>query len=265
MACARFGEDYLMKFTGLARFRIDFAGRVIEAYPEPDSTAATLAHLLLDQVIPRILCHMGRIVVHASSVVLEDGQAIAFTGPSGRGKSTLASAFSREGFQVVSDDCLMLESEGGAVQAFSSYPSLRLWPDSSETLWDAADPASPQISDMAHYTNKKQVFLAGAEKQAADSPLPLSALFLLNEPPEAGQASAIQIRPAGGTAAIMAMVEALFALDVVRKDIIQRNFEQAARVAGQTGIYDLTYPRHFNDLPAVVSAVVQHGRDFIRK
>jgi hypothetical protein len=256
-----------LKLPGLACFRIDFASRIIEVISEPASTLETLSHLLLDQVIPRVLCHTGRVVVHASAVLLEDGRAVAFTGTSGRGKSTLASAFSREGFPVIADDCLLLQSgdgTDGVVQAFASYPSLRLWPDSSEALWDTGDPASPRISDMAHYSNKKQVFLAGERQQELASPSPLAALYLLNKPPDAGPEPGIRIKPAGGTAAIMAMIEALFALDVVRKDLVQRNFEQAAQVAGQTEVYDLSYPRYFNELPDVVATVVQHTRKISR-
>ena len=86
MKSARLEGDYLLRIFDLAVFRIFFGERRIEAYALAECPPSTMAHLLMDQVLPRVICHQGRAVIHASAVQLPDGRAVAFTGPSGRGK-----------------------------------------------------------------------------------------------------------------------------------------------------------------------------------
>lgn len=258
MRVARFEEDYLLEILELAAFRIRFRERLIEAFPRPDCTADTLAHFLADQVLPRVLCHAGQIVLHASAVVLADGRMIAFTGPSGRGKSTLATAFLERGCAVASDDCLMLESGANAVHAWPSYPSLRLWEDSAEVLIDGNAIKTGLMAPMAQYSSKNQVFLQGEHAADQARPLKLSALCLLDDPTNSGSPEAIRMEPAGGHAAIMGIIEALFALDPGRPELVSRNFKHAALIAGRTRVFALSYARNFGDLPAVVERVMNN-------
>ena len=74
MSCARKGGDYLLEIPGLARFRIHIDDGRIEAAALSDCPESTVVHLLLDQVIPRVTCHGGRIVIHASAVMMRNGQ-----------------------------------------------------------------------------------------------------------------------------------------------------------------------------------------------
>ncbi|MCU4974878.1 hypothetical protein OB955_19345 [Halobacteria archaeon AArc-m2/3/4] len=55
----------------------------------------------------------GDLVVHASAVVV-DGAAIAFTGPSGRGKSTAAAACAAHGHTALADDATVIARSRGA-------------------------------------------------------------------------------------------------------------------------------------------------------
>src|SRR5210317_2184124 len=108
IAAAKFEDEYLLRFPGLADFHLSSSKNVIRVLPMGNADKSTLAHLLLDQVIPRWLSHRGRLVAHASSVKLSDGTVVGFLGSSGSGKSTLATSFLTSGAVMVSDDCLML-------------------------------------------------------------------------------------------------------------------------------------------------------------
>ena len=254
MSCARKGENYLLNLWGLAQFVIHFDQQRIEAWPQAACTENTLAHLLQDQVIPRVICHGGRMVMHASAVVLQDGRAVAFTGPSGRGKSTLASAFYQAGHRLVTDDCLLLENRGGVVCAVPAYPSLRLWPDSASEF-SSGERARARFSDMAHYSPKKQLLFEPAEQPEKPEWLELSALFVLAEPPGPADSGQARLEPLGGTMTVMAIIEALFALDVASKEAVQRNFEVVRRVAGGMPVFRLSYPRTYEVLPEVLDLV----------
>jgi hypothetical protein len=255
MAVARRGEDYLVDCLGVARFLICFDRRLIMAHPLEGCQQNTLAHLLLDQVLPRVVCHLGRPVLHASAVVLDDGRAIAFAGPSGRGKSTLAMAFYRAGYQLITDDCLLLERHADGVRAIPAYPSLRLWRDSLETLLEDEGPKTGRVVEMAHYTTKKQLLLKSEELAQADSRPQLAALFLLPEPSAEHASSAVRIVPARGNAALMALIEDTFSLDVVDRVAIARSFEVTGRLASVLDFHTLYFPREYQRLSQVIDNI----------
>ena len=250
MTAARENGCYVLGFPGLACFTIDFAARQVGALPLGECARETLAHLLLDQVLPRAVCHQGRMVVHASAIALADGQAIAFTGVSGRGKSTLAAAFFRAGYRLLSDDCLLLEKRAGTVYAVPAYPTVRLWADSAEHLFPAEAQGDLRISRMAHYTSKNVI--RPPDSPATGEALPLRALYLLDNP---APDEKVHIQQTGGMAAIMALVEAQFALDVVDKEAIQRGFAAVRAVARHVPVYRLVYPRSYHSLSPLIQRI----------
>jgi len=257
MSTARLGDDYLLRIFDLAVFRILFAEHRIEVYALEECPPSTMAHLLLDQVLPRAICHEGRPVIHASAVQLDDGRVIAFTGPSGRGKSTLATAFHRAGHRVLADDCLLLELRGEKVCAYSAYPSLRLWSDSYSALAEDSGIEQGQLSEMAHYTSKKQLlFIADGQNTEAETVV-LSALLLLEEPLENSQQEIVKIWPATGHAAMMALIEASFVLDVVSHEAVSRNFEMVGAVAQYVPVARIAYQRDFNKLNYLLDMITR--------
>jgi energy-coupling factor transporter ATP-binding protein EcfA2 len=188
-------------------------------------------------------------------VILDDGRAVAFAGPSGRGKSTLASAFYRAGYQLIADDCLLLEAQADGVQAIPAYPSVRLWQDSLEALLDADDPDAERLVEMAHYTSKKQLLLSPDSSTPEGSRPPLAALFLLGEAPPGGVNETIRIAPVKGLSLLMALIEDSFALDVVDHQEVSRSFRGLGRLAAALQVYRLDYPRNYESLSRVIDKV----------
>jgi hypothetical protein len=259
MSAARCGQVYLLDVLGLAKFRIDFETRRIEVHPMDDCAGHTLAHLLLDQVLPRAVCHDGNLVIHASAVLLESGRAVAFAGQSGRGKSTLATAFHQQGHSLISDDCLLLKASEKSLQVIPAYPSLRLWPDSVGAMFDATTDDKTAFSTMAHYTQKQQAVIeSGTWFTTGQWPL-LDALFLLDEPvdePVDGSSrERIHIQRAGGSTTLMTIIESMFALDVVDKETVRRDFEMVGQLAGLIPVYRLSYWRDYSLLSRVTNEI----------
>ena len=255
MACGHHGDELLLRFSGLACFSIDFNSRRVSVLPENSCPESTLAHLLIDQVIPRILGHQGRMVIHASAVEISEGHAVAFTGVSGQGKSTLATAFLSAGYGLLSDDCLLLENRDGAVYAMASYPSLRLWPDSADAVVNENKVKGARYSEMAHYTSKKQLLFEGADESASPRWAKLSRLYLLEGDSAQADSNLVEITAAGGMASIMVLIESLFTLDVVSEESVRRNFEVVRQVSGGVVIKRVMYPRSYDALPEVIEAV----------
>lgn len=81
-----------------------------------------------------LLCHQrGLIPLHASVVDI-GGQAVALAGQSGEGKSTLAAAFRRRGYAVLSDDVAPLAIEAGRCLVQPGLRHIKLWQDALDGL-----------------------------------------------------------------------------------------------------------------------------------
>jgi hypothetical protein len=255
-------SGYLLRFPGLADFHIRPELDEIQIIPESGSESATLAHLLLDQVIPRLLNQQGHLVVHASAVMLPQGRAVAFLGNTGSGKSTLASSFYRSGCRVLADDSLLLSFQSGEVNAIPAYPSLRLWPDSAKELFSDDTDFQP----VAHYSEKKQLLtLSELESHA---PVPLHALCLLDMLAEEEDSASVRIQPAKRAEDTMAIIESMFVLDLEQAETVAQNFRLAAKlVSGALPVFRLAYRRSYEQLPLVrreleqtIGNMVEHVR-----
>ena len=159
-----------MVVGGIARVHVDLYGSLVRVTYRAGADPLLLAHLVVDQAVPLVLVARGRTVLHATSVA-EHGRAIAFLGPTGTGKSTLALGFAAEGALLVADDCLVVVFRGSCAEVVPSYPSGRLRPDSVDAL-------GLGMSTAAAAGGKHRVTLACAKGVLAPA-VPLDRLFVL--------------------------------------------------------------------------------------
>lgn len=219
----RLASGYLLRFADMADFEVSSEGDRIRCRPVPALPPETMRHLLLDQVIPRALSLRGRLVLHASAVAVE-GVAIAFLGPTGQGKSSLATSFARAGFPLLADDTVVLQPlEGGAVAAVPSYPGVRLWAEDVAALLGEGAPAAP----VAHYTSKLRVG-RGLGFRFARDPLPLGRLYVLDpvEVPDTCTQPVIE-RPTLPQALVLLLPQ-VFRMDVTGRSHLRSEFEMLA-------------------------------------
>ena len=250
--CERRDDEYLYIFPRHATYHIT-SERVISCLLHKGSTLQVLRHLLLNQIIPRYLASAGRLVVHASAVVLENGRAVAFLGNSGFGKSTLVSSFHRHGAQLINDDCILLECGDNGVTAIGGLVGIRLFPDSVNAVFDEA----AGFTNYTPYTDKQQMFLQSEAGDKPPEPCVLDAMFLLNDPKEAAF-DAVCIAPASGSEAMMAMLRSAFSLDPSDRETIVQSFRSVGQaVSERLGFYSLQYPRVHARLPEVRAAVIE--------
>ncbi len=123
--------------ASLASFQVRNA-REIVVDPAPGVPTSSLRPALLGTVFALLLIYRGLAALHASVVAI-DGWAVAFVGYKGAGKSTLAAAFHRHGYDLVADDILAVELSAPELLAQPGFIHMKLWPDAIAALDD--DPA----------------------------------------------------------------------------------------------------------------------------
>lgn len=244
----RVAAGYLLRFPGLADFEVSADGRQVRAWPAPGATSATLHQLYLNQVLPLALSKQGQIVLHASAVDI-GGQAVAFVGPSGQGKSTLAASFATHGCGFLTDDGLHIQWHDGELTVMPSHPSVRLWEDSSAAL--GTD--TLEVTPAAAYTRKAR-YLAGPSLAFCGEARPLRRIYVLGGTAADGP----RVHRAKPADAMMAMVRNSFLLDIDEQEMLARHFTEFAHIAQLPIHYLLEYGRHYDELPRLREIISRH-------
>lgn len=249
LSLARQGADYWLRFPDLADFRLQMAPHRILVAAEPGTDATTLEHLLVDQVLPRLLAQQGHLLVHASALAIAGRHAL-FLGPSGGGKSTLAGLLQHAGHAVLSDDCVQLEPDGERFKAIPTYPSLRLYADSIEEVF----PQPIESTPVASYSDKRRIPVAFSGGDGTG--VPVDALYLLGDPTEAGET--IRIAPLRPAQACEALLRHSFRLDLGDRAATASHFTRCSAVARAVPAFHLDYPRDFALRDPLVRSIAEH-------
>lgn len=240
---------YLLRFPNLADFEVSADASKVTCSPAPGVSEETSEHLFLNQVLPLVLSKRGKLVFHASAVEVPEG-AIAFLAETGRGKSTLAASFALHGYRFLTDDGLVVESDGDGYQVMPSHPSIRLWKDSQKMLADPDARTAPPL----HFTSKVR-FLAGEGLAHCDQTRPLRRAYFLGD----GSAQEIVFRRLCASEALIEWVKHSFLLDVEDRSMVGRHFDQVAKLANRVPCYHLDYPRRFEDLGCLRQSILEHA------
>jgi hypothetical protein len=244
LADPRTPDLFHIRFAGVASFEADFGKREIRVCKLGDPSPETLQHLIFDQIYPRILANYGKLVLHAAGILFGT-DAVLLLGASGSGKSTLGAAMHQAGLPLLGDDAVVISWDGGLPVARAVYPSLRLFRDSIDRVWDA----SAELSRVADYTDKWNVL--GLDDGSSPKAAPVRAIFILDPHRD----DAIELAPADGSAACIALVEQSFSLHPANPADAARRLGQASALAEHVPKFRLRFPRDYSRLPAVREAI----------
>lgn len=248
----RVAHGFLLRFPDLADFRIAPDGVFAICWPVPGTDEATLEHLFLNQVLPMMQSAAGQMVLHGGAVEIlggsgEGGRAVAFLGPSGRGKSTLTASFAQAGGRFLTDDMLVVEPGLDGFMALPSHPSIRMWCDSRDAVLGGAARVAPAVS----YTEKDRLQATDSLPHCAEPLLLAAAIFL-----GAQEAEEAVLRPLSGVAALAAWMENVFLLDIENRARVLANLDAVTEIARAVPSFAMEYPRDYNALPAVRRAIL---------
>ena len=249
LSMSRSGTDFRLRFPAVCDVLIDHERRLIRLTPHTETTTELLQHLLVDQVLPRVLAQSGSLLVHAGAVRIGD-RCVLFIGKSGWGKSTLTALLVRAGHAALSDDCVMLRTVGSRLFSTPSYPSLRLLPDSLANVF----PAVAESAQVRTLPGKLPLPIAALED--SEDGQRVDAIYLLNDPTDATDVHAISAHPPG--ASCIALFRHAFQLDVTDHERTRALFSQCCDAVRAAPTFVLNYPRDFAQTRVLVDLITQH-------
>jgi energy-coupling factor transporter ATP-binding protein EcfA2 len=244
-------DGFHVRFLGCGDFEIDLESRKVICTPVPDYPEDSSENIFANQIVPLLWTYDGRPVLHGSAVVI-DGDAFAFLGPSGRGKSTMAAAFARSGYAFLTDDGLVLYREGNTFFADPHLSSIRLLPDSelavmgTDTLPDDGSAGKVRVH-------------AGPMVPYASQRARLRGIYLMREP----NSPEMVFQPLSIAERVDALLQHSFLLDSKDKKRVRGHFEAMGALADGCPMFGLDYPRDYSRLDDTISAIAAHARHVV--
>jgi hypothetical protein len=253
LSLAKESDALFLDFPHMARFAICNHGQLVTCYAQKTLSVATIRHLLLDQVLPRLFAHFYSLTVLHASFLSVEGNGVCFLADSGWGKSTMAAGFYGAGHIILTDDCVAVTKKNDQIIGTPAYRGIRLLPDSMENMGDSFVGKGEAV---AEYTSKKRIDLKNREVNIFDS-VPIKAFFLLTSPKVEAGYPKVKIQTVGGGQAMKELLKNSFCLDVHDGQWQKEHF---LRMSGLTSsglpIYSVSYPREYAMLPEVVNTII---------
>lgn len=192
-----------------------------------------------------LLRQRGYLVLHASAVV-KDGQAVAFMGESGWGKSTIAEYLHQQGYDLLTDDVLVLDipKDGEGVSVLPGHRFIRLREEAGREFVGTFE-ALPRVNP---YTTKRVRIV----EDGPDRPIPLRKLYAL----ENVAAAAYSVEPIPAQMALLRLLGNARSKDLLSSPAFQASLmKQCAALVGRVPVALLHRRRGLDTFPELQRAV----------
>ena len=240
-------EGMYLFWQGVGMFLIrDGKEIIIDAEPEADIDKMRL--FILGAAMGVLLHQRGCLTLHASAVAV-NGNAVAFLGNKGWGKSTLAATFHACGHSLLTDDVAAIDvCNSNEPSILPAFPQLKLWPDAVTSLGRNPENLPQLIQDF----EKRNCLVSDGFMQ---KPVPLKQIYVLST----GDTLEIQtVKPQEIlTYLISNSYITRFGDELLQLDRAS-HFVKLTLLAKQTSIYRLIRPKDISLLPQTVQLVEKH-------
>jgi hypothetical protein len=242
-----FGDDEcFLLYPRIGAFRILPPNR-IELELVPDVDPGLVCFPLLGPVIALLLQARGAFLLHGSAMSVH-GNAVAFLGDKGAGKSTTACAFLRAGHRLLTDDIVAIEGlEHGGGRILPAFPQVKLSREASTSL---ALPDMQERPKVPIVLDKERFLLGTGFSQEG---LPPDLFFLLR------RGEWLDLEWLGPEERMKAFLRfsygTRFGIRGITRKVAARHARQCPALANRARAAVLTVPHDLARLPEVVALV----------
>jgi len=235
------GDTIDLCYRDVARYRAR-GGDTLVVDADPAAPDHVVRLFLLGPALAALQHQRERLLLHASSVAIAGG-AVAFAGESGFGKSTLAAAFHRRGYEVLSDDVTPVVI-GDEIDALPGYPQLKLHPRTATRLLRQDRAARP-----LHPLDERFGFPLAARVDGGARPL--RRIYLLAEGARpAAQRVAPHVAP-------MELLRHSYAVRLLGRAAARDLLPRAAQLAQRVDVMRLERPRDLDLLDGLLDFILR--------
>ena len=244
----RDGSTYV-RWHGVGEFLISPDGARITGRRHNRAPAESFQVYLLGQALSYALVKRGLEPLHATAIVV-NGAAAVLLGNSGFGKSSLAASFLEAGYQLLTDDLLVLRPYSGGVLAYPGPSRIKLFPRQALRFLGS------EASGIAMNAGTKKLILPLDSTRSARGPVPLRAIYTLLPPGSRVRSRDISIAALPPRQSFLTLVRNTFNYRIVNPARLERQFEDATRLAGVVPVKKVSYPRVLSRIPALRDALL---------
>ena len=213
--------------------------------PAEDIEDSISRNLILGSVLACLLRQRGLLVFHGSAVKINK-VAVAFLGHSGWGKSTLASAFHKQGYGMITDDVMAVNMATGLPIALPSFPKTKL-------CEDAAIAMEHDVEQLSKVHSSSHKYVKCISEGFAETPLPLKRIYILAVGEEH------KIEPINGRNALMELLKHSHGTNLLElSELATSNFNQCQKLLEHISIYRLVRPRSLSQLTESIRLVEEN-------
>ncbi|MBS1834788.1 MAG: hypothetical protein JST65_18865 [Acidobacteria bacterium] len=255
------GSSYA-SWPGVGEFLVSGDGKFIECHAHRSASSESFQVYTLGQALSFALVKQGFEPLHATVVVI-DGEAVAFLGESGFGKSTMAASLLASGHRLLTDDLLILRNTAGGLLAYPGPPRIKAFPKIARKFLREESVGFRMNPD----TKKLIIPLSG--DQVCNSPVPLVAIYSIAAPSSAAEED-VRIEPLSPRDSFVEMVRHTFNCRIVNPARLKRHFVAYAGLVGSSGVRKLHYPRRLATIRTIherlfedVSSCKNHVRECV--
>jgi len=240
---------YFLNIDDIGRFQA-CEGREIMVDPDHEAGDPDIRAILFGSLFGVIFHQRAMLPLHASSVLTQEGAAVAFAGDSGMGKSSMAAWLSMQGYRLVSDDLLISDPVGAdGLCVRPAFPRLKVWQDVLDEMGVSTDglPLDSRYWQRFQWRRPDGFEIA---------PVPFKALYVLKWS-QAGEG--IDIRRLEGVERLDALRSHIFRYHQARQlGYEAQMFQAITALAGQLPVFVLKRPKVLGQLHTVQNRLEQH-------